>query len=293
MRLGSVMPRLSWPTAYAADGASFGFDLLDFHCDPAYAQYSILVVVVGAEWCNACGQYMRELAGMAAAIEAAGGLLLYVETQDSQGDWLSGRLANRVINGYVGGSPGIRVGDGDTAQGAGRVYNAPIVDLLPTVFAVRRSDMMIIEDGAQDWAAVAHRERQRGGAPPNHPPPGVPPADCVEEGQEPNNESGTAGLLPVGQAVVGGICDGTQDFYRITHPGLWTLDLFFSHGDGDLDVYVWDPGQGDVLFDVFGNAVGGESTTDNEQVSLFGEQIVVVVGYEGARAPYRLQLTGH
>ncbi len=176
IRLGSVLPRLSWPTAYTADGGVFGFDLEDFHCDPAYARYTILVVVVGAEWCNACGQYLRQLAPQAAAIEAAGGLLLYVETQDNQQNWISSRRANQVINGYVGGAPGIRVGDGETAQEPGAVYNAPIVSVLPTIFAVRRSDMQVIEEGARDWAAVAGREGGGGGAPPAA-PPNAPPGD--------------------------------------------------------------------------------------------------------------------
>jgi len=293
IRLGSVMPRLSWPTAYGPDGTSFAFDLETFHCDPAYAHYSIVVVVIGAEWCNACGQYLRQLAAHAAGIEAAGGLLLYVETQDNQQNWLSSRRANQIVNGYVGAAPGIRVGDGETVQGAGRVYNAPIVSVLPTVFAVRRSDMMVLQDDAQDWAEVARREQGNGERPPQNPAPGPRPNECVEEGQEPNDQPAAAGQLPAGQEIVGGICDGSPDFYRIVHPGDWTLDLIFDHGAGDLDVYVWDPIEEDILFDAFGNPVGSDSTTSDEQFSLFGEQTIVVVGYEGALAPYRLHLNGH
>ena len=78
----------------------------------------------------------------------------------------------------------------------------------------------------------------------------------------------------------------------VQHDGGWTLDLAFRHAEGDIDVYVWNPFTNNVLVGADGARVGSDTVTDGEQFAFFGEQIVVVLGYEGARAPYRLHLNG-
>ena len=294
----AVVPDLGWSGAFDGSGHRVDFTFERFHCDPAYDRYSILAVIVGAEWCGACAQYLRELAGEARQIDAAGALLVFVETEDASYSPASHEVARRVIDRHAPGAPGIRVGDGVTRPFAGAVANAPIVRSYPTVFAVRRSDMRVIANqdriGAINFAALARLEAER--RPPAAPPVegGDPtPAGCDEELLEPNNDAGSAPLLSPGDQVDGGICDGSADFYRIGHAGLWTLNLQFRHADGDLDVYLWDPARGAPVIGLDGNPVGSASATDDEALVFFGEQWVMVTGYESARAPYRLTLTGH
>ncbi|MCA9542368.1 MAG: hypothetical protein KC620_25900, partial [Myxococcales bacterium] len=297
-----VVPPLAWRGAYDGNGQRVDFDLESFHCDPAYARYSVLAVVVGAEWCGACAQYTRQLASQARAIDAAGALLLFIEVEDNGYSPASNEVAQRTIERYAPGAPSVRVGDGMTAQGARTVYNAPIVRSFPSVFAVRRSDMRVIANqdvvGYIDFAALARQESQR--APPPDVDPGVDPGPdiglggaCDEEPGEPNDAAGQATPLAAGQVVQGGVCNGNADFYRVDHAGLWTLELAFSHAEGDLDVYVWDANSGGPLIGLDGNAVGSDGTSDGERFDFFGQQTVVVLGYQGAMAGYTLRLTGY
>lgn len=289
---GAVVPPLGWTGAYDAAGRRVDFDLERFHCDPAYDRYSILAVVVGAEWCGACAQYLAELARAAAVADAAGALFLFVETQDRGYAPASHEVARRVIERHAPGAPGLRVGDGATRPLPGAVAAAPIVQSYPTVFAVRRRDMRVIANrdrtGAIDFAALARREAEAGPA-----PDVTPPAGCAEEAAEPNDDAGTATPLAPGDTIAGGVCDGGADFYRVEHGGFWTLDLAFRHADGDLDVHVWDPLRDAPAVGLDGQPIGSASATDDERLVFVGEQIVVVTGYEGARAGYTLHLTGH
>ncbi|MCB9542119.1 MAG: hypothetical protein H6703_06710 [Myxococcales bacterium] len=291
---GAVVPPLAWTGAYDAAGRRVDFDLERFHCDPAYDRYSILAVVVGAEWCGACAQYLGELSRSAAAADAAGALFVFIETQDRGYAPASHEVARRVIDRHAPGAPGLRVGDGATRPVSGALASAPIVQSYPTVFAVRRRDMRVVANrdrtGAIDFAALARREAEAAPAPV---PEAAPPAGCVEESAEPNDDAGQAAPLAPGDTISGGVCDGGADFYRVGHGGFWTLDLSFRHAEGDLDVFVWDPLRGAPAVGLDGQPIGSASATDDERLVFVGEQLVVVTGYQGARAGYTLRLTGH
>lgn len=302
--MGQLMPNLSWTGVYDGQGNRVDFDLEGFHCDGAYDQYSILVVVVGAEWCGACSQYLSQLRGSAAAATQAGALFLYVEVEDNSYSPASHEVARRVVDRHAPGIPGLRIGDGQTRQGAGTIANSPMVRQYPTMFAVRRADMRIIREGRVNWGQLAQQEMlanppgapgpspDQGGGPPAPNPDVAPPAGCQEEAAEPNDAAQQAATLSSGQVINGGVCNGTADFYRVDHPGFWSLELEFSHAEGDLDVYVWDPIRNAPAVGLDGNAVGSDSATDDELVVYAGPQVVMITGYQGARASYRLSLQG-
>ena len=81
-----------------------------------------------------------------------------------------------------------------------------------------------------------------------------------------------------------------MDFYQVEHAGTWQLDLAFSHAEGDIDVYVWDPATNRAL-QVNGQNVGSDSGDDNETFTHQGNAIIGVLGYQGATARYRLTLS--
>ncbi len=298
---GAVAPNLAWSGAYDAQGRRVDFSLEAFRCDPAYARYSILAVVVGAEWCGACAQYLAQSAGQMAATERAGALYLFVEVQDNSYNPASNEVARRVIDRHAPGAPGIRVGDGATWP-AGAVGNAPLVQQYPTIFAVRRRDMRVVPSrgGYLDFAALARQEAQLappaddpGGDPGGSPSPGPAPAGCDEEPLEPNDDAGSAPPIAPGQQVIGGVCNGSDDFFRIQHDGFWTLDLRFTHAVGDLDIYLWDELRGADAVGLDGRPVASASGTDDEQLVFLGPQVIRITGYQGARAPYVLTVLGH
>lgn len=56
---------------------------------------------------------------------------------------------------------------------------------------------------------------------------------------------------------------------------------------------MWDPLWGAPAVGLDGQPIGSASATDDERLVFVGEQVVVVTGYQGARAGYTLRLTGH
>jgi hypothetical protein len=87
------------------------------------------------------------------------------------------------------------------------------------------------------------------------------------------------------------VCDGYPDFYFIPATGQWQLDLDFSHADGDLDVYVWDPFQNQPASNGQGGYIGSDGQGDGESFTHSGPSVVMVYGYQGATAAYNLSLT--
>jgi len=282
IRYQSVVPRLSWGSAFDESGDQFAFDLADFHCNPAYDRYSVMIVVVTAEWCGPCGTFMRNMRGDLANIRDSGGLVVFIETENSNNQPITSVNANRVINRSIGNAPGIRLGDADTVQGARTIYNADIVTSFPTIFVVRRSDMRVIALEGRNNASINFAQIAR--------EVGAPEMMDCEEPMEPNDSIGQAPVLQPGAAIDGGVCAANNDFYRVEHAGSWSLDLNFRHSDGDLDVYVWDP-VNDVRLQVGGREVGSDSASDNERFSHRGPALINVLGYHADRAPYTLTLT--
>lgn len=291
--VGDLMPNVSWTGAYMPDGTTTSLSLENIHCDTTFADKTIIIFDVGAAWCQPCTQYSRELDSQADAIEAAGAVIIFVEAQQTNGDLPDSTYANDHLENNIGVDHGYRVGDGDTMPTAGTFNNSPLTTQFPTALVVRKSDMKIILNQAE-WNDVLPYSQialhpDADWSHPNQPPqaPNCGPAD--EEMGEPNNTSAQATAVQAG-SFMAGICDSEGDFYSISHPGDWRLDLTFSHAVGDIDVYVWDT-QADQRLEMNGQPVGSESGDDDESFTYHGPATVKVLGYRGATAPYTFTLT--
>ncbi len=104
-----------------------------------------------------------------------------------------------------------------------------------------------------------------------------------------NNEAASAPSIEPG-TFSGGICGLEQDFFKVDLEGSWTLDLEFTHNNGDLDVYIWDTEMNQPVI-VDEAPVGSESTNDNESFEYEGPATIAVLGFRGARNTYTLTLT--
>jgi hypothetical protein len=147
IRNGQMVPNLSWSTVYDASGNEVEFDLESAYCGaPGFEGVKSIVFVIGAGWCPYCPDYMRNVNNRFADIEAAGGMVVYVEIEDSGRRPAGSDYALDHINDIIGAGPGLRVGDGDTnpSRAIGR---ASFVTSLPNQFVVRTSDMSVIDTG--------------------------------------------------------------------------------------------------------------------------------------------------
>ncbi len=108
----------------------------------------------------------------------------------------------------------------------------------------------------------------------------------------PGDKPGQATPLEAGVEVESTIEDGSDvDYWRVDSQGPWRIDVFFSHNDGDLDVYVWDIIAGARKTDRSGRPVGSDSDNDDEEFVFRLPAVIRVQGWEGATAPYRIRLT--
>jgi hypothetical protein len=287
------MPNVSWPVAYKGDGTQVPFSLEEAHCSEAYANKTIIIFDVGAAWCVPCTEYSRELNQRAAAIEAAGAIIVYVEAETTSYQLADTDYANEHLNRILGNGPGFRVGDADTQPTAGTFYNSPLTTQFPTAFVVRTSDMKVIADQAAwnnmlPYAQIAlHPDEDWTN--PNRPPSVSNCGPNDEERGEPNNSSQTATPVQAG-SFNAGICDAEADYFQVDHPGDWRLDLRFSHAIGDIDVFVWNT-QANEPLTVNGQEVGSDSGDDDESFTHSGPAVIRVFGYQGASAPYVFELT--
>jgi hypothetical protein len=305
-----TMPDLSWDTAYTASGST-SFSMEAFHCDPDYDSYGTVVFVIGTEWCPNCPQYERDVAAQATTLRNQGMLVVFAQVQDNNYNYPSSQDANRGLGRHVGSSPSLRIGDGETSPAPGTLYS--FASSFPTAFVVRRSDMKVIADmdhagwSGLDLSSLAQQNPPQGNSggggndDQGGPPPDVggddqggqnfpPSGGCSEESYEPNDGPNNAPHLSEG-SFSGGVCDGYPDFYFIPATGQWQLDLDFSHADGDLDVYVWDPFQNQPASNGQGGYIGSDGQGDGESFTHSGPSVVMVYGYQGATAAYNLSLT--
>jgi len=299
LELGHVWPPLSWDGAYLPDGSTTFFSLEDVHCDDeAWGQYSILIVIVGAGWCGACSSYAARMSQQAAAIDAAGGLIIYLEIEDSNYELATSEWAQEHLSRLIGTTPGIRVGDADGKvfglPSPGTVRGAGIATSLPTVFVVRRSDMSVIanqnvsnfdlpfidiaQDPDRDWSQPPRPEFDNR-------------CEGPDEAFEPNDTAAEAKTLPTGERVAGGICADAPDFYQVDVQGEWRLEMALRHDVGDLDVFVWDVENDTAAIGVDGRPVGSEGAADLESFTHSGPAVVQVLGFNGASGSYTLTLT--
>lgn len=116
------------------------------------------------------------------------------------------------------------------------------------------------------------------------------PAPCPVDAFEPNDSTGAAAELPLGETPGLGLCTGDEDWYAIdlTAGQELVVDVLFDHGDGDLDIRLLRNGQ---EVDV------GESGNDDERVTVLapsdGTYVLQVYGWRGATAPYALDVEVH
>jgi hypothetical protein len=155
---GGVMPALVWNDARTSDGTSIDFRLDTFHCSEQYERYSTVAFIVSAGWCPNCPAYMQAVNDRREAIEAAGGLVVFIEIENRAGAPATNAQAHDLVSREIGTDYGLRVGDGETApldRPFGRAVSA-----VPTAYVVRRRDMRVIADrfeasGELDFAAIA------------------------------------------------------------------------------------------------------------------------------------------
>jgi hypothetical protein len=294
IELGKSMPSLAWEGAYLSDGTRLDLELHAFHCAPEFDAYRTALFAVSAGWCPACPSQIEHLASLAGALEAAGSLLVFVETQTADGLPATHEDSHAYVERVLGpGGPGLRVGDGETLPRALAIDRAPLVTSYPAGFVVRRSDMMVIASQSQSasslpWDEIArHPDSVRETSNPND-TPNCGPDD--EEPYEPNNTAAQAARLVAPARFRGGICDGFPDYFFIDSNVRWLLEIDFEHSVGDLDMFVWDVENDEILTDALGRPVGSATVDDREVYQGRGPTIIVIFGYSGATSTYELWL---
>ena len=148
VRLWEVLPQVWWSGAYTGSGEQVDFNVTEFFCDPEYDRYSVLIFVIVAEWCAACPGSVEYAGGQAAAVDEAGGLMIFLFTETEDG-LASNAQAQNYISLYTTTSFGLRVGSMDTKPEAGMIDYSEIIGDYPNGFVVRKRDMMIIADQGQ------------------------------------------------------------------------------------------------------------------------------------------------
>ncbi|MEM7337946.1 MAG: PPC domain-containing protein [Actinomycetota bacterium] len=115
---------------------------------------------------------------------------------------------------------------------------------------------------------------------------GICPPD---DGFEPNEATGNATPI-VGNSSVDAIaCPSNGDVYALplTAGETVELDLLFATGEGDLDLFVFDPTGTGIL-------ESSLSPTDNEHITFTAPSsdtfFVLVTGFNGASGPYHLDI---
>jgi len=284
---GTIMPAYRWATAYTADGASMPFDLEAFHCrtgvwgEGEWAAYHSVLFVVGTGWCPNCPTYLRDIAAM--DLPSRGTLVVFLESQDESYRSCNSATARRTVDRVVGTAEGLRIGDGENSV---RDALGDQTSTVPSSYMVRRSDMRVLADENQlgftpDWVEMAASPDTDWPARYGHAAP-PPPAACVEETYEPNDTRASAAAIGVG-TFTAGICGANDDYFAVSLTGRWRVDLDFRHSDGDIDLFA---------LDASGRVIGtSDSPDDDESLTVTGPATLRVLGYEGARAAYRLTLT--
>jgi hypothetical protein len=149
--VGSVMPRLVWADARRPDGSTFSFDLQQFHCEDA--AHRALVFILTAEWCGNCPIYLQDVAAQADAIEAAGGLLVFLDLETSSYQAPTNARAHQYVSGYIGEEVGIRVGDGGSDH-PGLIYDAAIWSAVPGGFVVEKGGMTVVANQEESYSVL-------------------------------------------------------------------------------------------------------------------------------------------
>jgi hypothetical protein len=302
--LNSTFPPLAWNDAHNALGEIAPYSMRELFCDPDNAP-STVAVIVGAGWCSACTTLTVNIVNPnISALTAANMQVLYIEAEDGQYNPATSVFAYRHLNRLIDDSPGIRVGDKNTAMNEDAGPWSPEDEFIgthsdgsfPSAWVVRTSDMKVIADQntSEYWLPFLLIAQDPNADWSEPPPPPPPPFDSIcgegdDETSEPNDTSLRAARLNEG-VQSGGICTPAPDFYRIQTTGSWRVTLEFSHDVGDLDMYLWDKEANDVMQDDAGAPIASNGEGDIEMLESQGNGIISIVGYGGASNVYNLTL---
>jgi thiol-disulfide isomerase/thioredoxin len=299
---GQVFPDLMWRDAYRPDGTQMDFSLSQFYCSPQYADKNTLIVVLGAGWCGPCSNFTANILNpQAEELVANGAQILFVEAQDTQYELATSFFAYRHIGDLIQEGPGVRVGEQETmvrqgndwVEAPGYVQGQDIVTGFPSVWVLRKRDMVMIADqGRSNYYLPFSLIVADPDADWSNPPPPPFRSNCEEgdeELSEPNNTSMEAARVTAG-VYPGGICDAEPDFYRHTISGNWRATLEFDSSEADLDIFVFDKRTGQPKLDENGMAIGSNGTGSVETFEHSGASIIMIYGYNRTSTPYTLTL---
>lgn len=289
--LAPPMPYVFWESAYWPGGEKKALRFSELHCKQ---ETSIIIVMLGTNWCSACTSFMQRIVELWDDLEAAGAEIVFVQIEDYSNEECTSDEAQDHISRHIGEAVGYRVGDADSMPGSGNYFtNAGLVSSYPTVAIIRRRDMRVIADnstgaGSLDLVQVALDPER------DWTVPAVPEVqdNCngQEEQSEPNNDPEQRASLDVG-TLTGGICDAEPDYFQIDVTGAWRLELAFDNAVGDLDMVLWDETNQEALRGSDGLVLGAYTTESTEVFEYVGPALLRVYGFNYASAPYTLTLS--
>ena len=291
LEIDTVLPPVKWERAYSAmDGTITSVSMEDIYCSAEYDWVKTINFLISAGWCTACPAYLRAVRDISDELREAGGLLVYIEVQDDDGEPADSDFAWGELSELLGSTNGFFVGDKETQPLTRFFGRSPAIQAFPDAYVVRRSDMHILtslelnrfvgvlplvqiaEQPDEDWSRIM-------------PPPFE--SNCAEgddEASEPNDTPAEAGSIEFGTHQ-GAMCSATPDFYQINVEGSWTFNLAFSHAEADLDIFQYAIGQdgGDPI------AVSN-STTDMESITGSGPAVIGITSYTRTSTSYTITL---
>ncbi|MEO1270163.1 MAG: hypothetical protein AAFX99_18915, partial [Myxococcota bacterium] len=138
-----VFPNLQWDIAYKEDGVPISFSMREVYCSEEYANVETILFIASSGWCPQCPDYMRYISDLIGAFDEANTLIVWMEVQDRNYNRASSDQALDHVNGLVGNTAGVRVGDKDTLPSPAFDQNY-LVQAFPSQFVVRKRDMKVI-----------------------------------------------------------------------------------------------------------------------------------------------------
>ncbi len=292
---GDVIPNLEFSEVYLADRSRSTFSFKDFYCSPEYEQYDSMTLILVADWCAPCNDYMKAIDDFYHdALLASNTLPVFIDLQNVFYQPASTLAAYRKVTPYV--TPGLGIIAGMADSNIQAMFDTGFYTFTPYSAVIRKSDMKVIakensqngrmllveslmnvvNDLDADWQSAL-------GAPPPPPPFMSNCAEGQEETSEPNNLPEEATTLTAG-TYQGGICgEPAVDMYYV-EDGDWTVNLLFSNAQGDLDMALFRTPES-TEFEVV-----SDSVDDNESISFTGAGYIYIGGYQNASAPYTLEL---
>ena len=305
---GQVVPPIGWANAYRGDGSQTDFSFENFYCSDDYADRTVLILMIGAGWCQACSRLIQAYIDPQAdeLTNTLGAELIYVEIQDAQWEAADNRFAYEHLRKLINDGVGWRVGDletlirdGESMKTAPKFLTRQPNLMVPGVWVIRKRDMRLIatrdlalmsRPGELPLALIAADPEKDWRRPP--PPPfknECSAGDDEETSGALNNQPDQATPLTPG-TYTGGICDENPDFYSILTAGTWRLTVDIDRDLADLDVMVWDPENNTAAMDESGMFIGSFGSSQVETLTGEGPTLVKVFGLDGSSSAYTIRL---